>query len=89
MLEALCGKGVGSLGDDDPGDEVRDGSDAGEEGQEGCEDSDEVEIPAVVDGEAGADSGDHAVVARARELAGVWIIAWRGRRRYGKRLRPI
>jgi hypothetical protein len=82
-LGALCGKGVRSFGDDDPRDEVSDGSDAGEEGNECREETDEVEVPAVVEGEAGADSGDHAVVAGARELAGVWIVAWRRRRRRG------
>jgi hypothetical protein len=33
--------------------------------------------------EAGADSGDHAVVAGARELVGVWVISGRGWRSSG------
>ena len=83
MSDALCWKGVGGFGDDDPEDEVGDGADAGEQGHERCDDADEVEVPAVVVGEAGADSGDHAVVARARELAGVRVIARRGWRSGG------
>ena len=73
MSEALCWEGVGGFRDDDPEDEIRDGSDAGEEGDERCDDADEVDVPTVVEGEAGADSGDHAVVARARELVGVRV----------------
>jgi hypothetical protein len=77
-LQVLYWKGVGCFGDDDPGDEVCDGSDAGEESDERSDDADDVEVPAVVESEAGADSGDHAVVAGARELGGVWIVArWR------------
>ena len=45
---------------------------------ERSDDADEVDVPAVVEGEAGADSGDHAVVARARELVGVGVDAGGG-----------
>ncbi len=83
MSEALCWKGVGSFGDDDPEDEIRDGADAGEQSNERCDDTDDVDVPTIVESKAGADSGDHAVVARARELVGVWIISGRGRRGRG------
>ena len=33
---------------------------------ERSDDADDVEVPAVVEGEAGADSGDHAVVCAER-----------------------
>jgi hypothetical protein len=68
-LGALCWKRVGGFGDDDPGGDVGDGADAGEDDHEGGEDADEVEIPTIVKGKACADSGDHAVVARAGELS--------------------
>ena len=73
LLEAFCWKGVGFFGDDDPEDEIRDRADAGEKGYKRCDDADEGDIPAVVESEAGADSGDDAVVARARELVPVRI----------------
>ena len=79
-LDALCWKGVGGFGDDDPEDEIRDRADAGEQGHERCDDADDVEVPTVVESEAGADSGDHAVMARACELVGVRVDAWWGRR---------
>ena len=80
MSEALCWQGVGGFGDDDPEDEIRDGADAGEQGHERCDDADDGDVPTIVESEAGADSGDHAVVARARELVGIGIIArWRRR----------
>jgi hypothetical protein len=76
--EALCWKGIGGLGDDDPGDKISDGADPCEDDHERGDDADEVEVPAVVKSEAGADSGDHAVVAWAGELAGVGVRAnWR------------
>ena len=78
LSETLCWEGVGGFGDDDPGDEIGDGADAGEEGDERSDDADEIEVPTVVEGEAGADSGDHAVVARAGELVGVRIEAGGG-----------
>ncbi len=79
-LDALCRKGVGFFGDDDPEDEIRHGADAGEQGHERCDDADEVEVPTIVESKAGADSRDHAVMARARELAPVRIVAgWRRR----------
>ena len=68
MLGGLCREGVGGFGDDDPRGDVGDCSDAGKDDHEGREDADEVEIPAVVDGETSADAGDHAVGARAGEL---------------------
>ena len=40
----------------------------------------DVEVPAVVEGEAGANSGDHAILSRARELATGWVVARRWRR---------
>ncbi len=61
---ALGWKGVWSLGDDDPGDEVDENSGAaGEEADQRGDDADEVEVPAVVLREASTDSSDHAVVA--------------------------
>src|SRR3984957_19476388 len=78
-LGALCGKGVGCFGDDDPGGDVGNGADAGEDDHESCEDADEVEVPAIVESEASADAGDHAVVAGAGELRGGWIGAHRRR----------
>jgi hypothetical protein len=80
---ALCGQGVGGFGDDDPEDQVRDGADAGEQGYERGDDADDVDVPTIVLGEAGADSGDHAVVAGARELVGVWVISGLGWRSSG------
>jgi hypothetical protein len=65
-LEALRWKGVGGFGDDDPCDEVGDSADSGENNRERGDDANEVEVPAVVKGKASADSGNHAVVARAR-----------------------
>ncbi len=62
-LGALCWKAVGFFRNDDPGDDIRDGADAGEYGYERGDDADDVEVPAVVESEARADSGDHAVGA--------------------------
>jgi hypothetical protein len=61
------------FGDDDPEGEVDEHADACEENDEEGEDASEVKVPAVVVGEAGADSGDHAVLAGAGELAGAWV----------------
>ena len=80
-LEALCWESVGGFGDDDPEDEIRDRADAGEQSHERRDDADDVDVPTVVESEAGADPGNHAVVAWPRELVGVWVIA--GRRRRG------
>jgi len=66
-LDGVGGKSVGLFGDDDPGDEVGDGADAGEAGDDGGEDADYGDVPAVLLREGGADSGDHAVVARAHK----------------------
>lgn len=74
-LEALCRQSIGSFGNDDPGYEVRDSADAGKESEDRSDNTHDIEIPTVVEGEAGADSGDHAVVARTRELSGVWVKA--------------
>ncbi len=82
-LDALCWKGVGFFGDDDPQDEIRDRADSGEQGHERRDDADEVEVPTVVESKAGADSGDHAVMAWARELVGVRVDAWWRRRGRG------
>jgi hypothetical protein len=82
-LEALCRKRVGSFGDDDPGYEVCDGSDAGEETKESGEDADESDVPAIVDGKSGADSSDDPVIARTGKLAGAGIVARLRRRRCG------
>ena len=72
--EALCWKGVGRFRNDNPGDEVRDEADATrEERNEGGENADEVEVPTVVEREAGADSGNHSVVAWTGELTRRWI----------------
>jgi hypothetical protein len=82
-LEALCWKGVGRFRDDDPGDEVDDGADAGEDDQQCSDDADEAKVPAIVEGQACANSGNHTVVSRARELTGVGIVArwgWSGGR---------
>jgi len=81
--DALCWKGVGGFGDDDPEDEICDGADAGEQGHKRCDDADDVKVPTVVESKAGADSGDHAVLTWARELAGARIIARRRRRGRG------
>jgi len=80
---ALCGEGVRGFRDDEPSDEIGYGAYAGEEGEKGGEDADEGEVPAIVEGEAGADSGDDPVVARAGELAGSGVCAGRGRGREG------
>ena len=79
---ALCREGVRGFGDNDPCDEIGDGADAGEECEERGEDADKSDVPVVVLGETGADSGDDTIVARAGELTGdrrgsVW--RWRGR----------
>jgi hypothetical protein len=76
LSDALCREGVGSFGDDDPQDEISDRTDAGEQGDERCDDADEGDVPTVMESEAGADSGDHAVVAWTCELVGVWIRRW-------------
>ena len=83
MLDALCWKGVRGFGDNDPEDQIRHGADAGEQSHERCDDADDVEVPTVVKREAGADSGDDAVIAWARELAGIGVVAWRRRRGRG------
>ena len=69
-LNALCGECVWFFGDDDPGDDVGQGADSGKNDEECGEDANKVEIPAIMKREACADSGDHAVGARAREFAG-------------------
>jgi rhodanese-related sulfurtransferase len=83
LSDDLCWKSVRSFGDDDPEDEIRNGADAGEQSYERCDDADEVDVPTVVECEAGADSGDHAVVAWTRELVGVGVDAWWRRRSGG------
>ena len=80
MSDALCREGVGSFRDDDPEDEIGDRADAGEQSDERCDDSNQGEVPTVVEREAGADSCDHAVVAWTRELVGVGVVAWWWRR---------
>jgi hypothetical protein len=80
-LEALCRKRVGGFGDDDPGYEVNDSADAGEDTKERGEDADESDVPAIVEGKAGADPSDDPVIARTGELTGVGIVA--GLRRRG------
>jgi hypothetical protein len=84
LLESFCGEWVGGFGDDDPGYEIGYGAYAGEESEERGEDADEGEVPSVVLCEAGADSGDHSVIARAGELAGCWIGSGRRRGRGGE-----
>ena len=80
-LQALCRKGVRSLGDDDPGDEIdEETGSCGKECEQGGQNANECDVPAIVKGEAGADSGDHSVFARAHEFAGVWVRAMRRRR---------
>jgi hypothetical protein len=71
------GQGVGCFRNDNPGGEVDEGSDAGEDGEKDGKDPDQRDVPVVVLGEAGADAGDHARVARADEGAG--DVAGRGR----------
>jgi hypothetical protein len=78
---ALRRKGVRSFRNDDPEEEIRHGADAGKQGHERCDDADDVDVPSIVESKPGADSGDHAVVAGARELVGVRVDA--GRRRRG------
>jgi len=82
-LEALCRQGVGGFRDDDPGYEIGDGANTGEDDEERSEDAGYVEVPAVVEGKAGADPGDHAILPRARELAAGWVVARRWRRSGG------
>jgi hypothetical protein len=72
-LGGFGGEGVLGFGDDDPEGEVDEHADACEENDEEGEDAGEVEVPAVVAGKAGADSGDHAILAGAGELAGAWV----------------
>jgi hypothetical protein len=74
---AGCGEGVGLAGDDDPGGYIDQGTDAGAENQECCDDAGQGDIPAIAKGEGGTDSPDHAAGEWARELAGVWRITWR------------
>ena len=62
-LEALCRKGVRGFGDDEPGDKISDGPDTSKNNQKCCNDSNEVEVPAIVQSKASTDSGDHAIVA--------------------------
>jgi hypothetical protein len=84
MLGNLCREGVGGFGDDDPCGEVGEQADTGQDDDQNGDDAYQVEVPAVVGGEAGADSCDHAVLARAGELAGALVGAacrgWRSRR---------
>ena len=68
-LNALCGECIWFFGDDDPGDDVSQGADAGKNNEEGCEDANEVQIPAIVKRKGSTDSSDHTVGARAEELA--------------------
>jgi hypothetical protein len=65
LLDTLRWECVRGFGNDDPGDHVGDGADTGEESEKRGEDSDESEVPAVVKGEAGADSADDAILAWA------------------------
>src|SRR5580698_2205113 len=65
------GESVKGFGDDDPGGEISEGADAGHHDEENGNDADEVEVPSVVLGETGTDSGDHAAFAGAGELSGV------------------
>lgn len=82
LSDALCRKGVGGFGNDDPGYEVGDGADTSKESEERGDDANNVEVPAVVERETRADACNHAVLTGAGELAGVWIVAG-GRRRSG------
>jgi hypothetical protein len=79
LLQSLDRECVGGFRDDDPGYEISYGAYAGEESEECGEDADKCEVPSIVLCEAGADSGDHSVIARAGELAGRGIGS--GRRR--------
>jgi hypothetical protein len=67
---AALGQLVGSVGDDDPGGEVGEGygADGAEEKDYGDKAHDR-DIPAIFEGEGGADTGDEAVVARTHERA--------------------
>jgi len=81
---ALCCEGVWSFGDDDPCDEVdKDAGATGEECDDSGEDANKVEIPSVVFGKGCADSGDHAVLARAGDSRDGGLVAewWRRRSR--------
>jgi hypothetical protein len=80
LLGGFNWKRIGRFGDDDPSDEIGDGADSGEEDEERSEDADEGHVPAVVDGEACADSSDDAVGSRAGELARDGVGTGRGRR---------
>src|SRR5258708_26609179 len=64
----LSGELVGSFGDDDPRDDIGEDSSTGAEDAEDEDEADQGDIPAVVEGEAGADPGDDARVAGAHEL---------------------
>src|SRR5207245_980757 len=52
------GEWVGFFGDDDPGDEVGEGSDTGEADDERGDDAGDGEVPSILLREAGADAGD-------------------------------
>lgn len=83
-LGGLCRECVGGFGDDDPCGEVSEEADTGQDDDQNGDDAYQVEVPAVVEREAGADSCDHAVLTRAGELAGALVGAacrgWRSGR---------
>jgi hypothetical protein len=74
-LGALGRERVGSFGDDNPSYEVDDSADASEDTKECGKDADESDIPAIVQGKAGADASDDPVIARTGELPRVGIVA--------------
>ena len=71
-LNALRRKGVRLFRNDDPGNDVCQRTDSCENDEERGEDANEIQIPSIMKRKACADSRDHAVGTRARELAGGW-----------------
>ena len=69
-LNGLCGERIWFFGDDDPGNDVGQGADSSKNDEECSEDTNEIEVPAIVKGEGCADSGNHPVGTRAREFSG-------------------
>lgn len=83
QLGTLYRQGVRGFGNDDPRDEISDGTDTGEETEESGEDTNQGHVPAVVNCKTRTDSCDHAIGTRPRELAGSRKVARRRRRSRG------
>jgi hypothetical protein len=60
-------QGVGGLGDDDPSDDVGEGTSPSAKYAEGKDEADNGYVPVILNGECGTDSGDNATFAGAHE----------------------